>query len=394
MKSEVSPLVAAALFLPWPIWLLRREGGTPPLAVHRGGRVVAACPLARRLGILPGLSPEAALARVPGLALHPYPQEAPALWQDLLRELHALTPWVEPLEPGVALLRLSLPEARLLARGHGARVGVAAWREVALLAAWSAREGEARGVAEGKEEAFLDRLPLHLLRGVGLTPEGLACLRLLGLKRVGELRRWKPPQLAAYLPEAPRLLPYLFGPWRKGVARFLEEETLEAEAFLDPPAEASAGLFRHLGARLFARLEGRAARRAEVEVWAEGLRFRGTWLAREPLHTEEGVRLALEAAFRKGGAGGLPLEAVRARLVGLFRPGFQEGLWRRADEGLKEVLTRFPGAFFRVQVVDPQALAPERGFRLVPWEVEDAALPLAGGGGVRREEAALGGVSG
>jgi protein ImuB len=124
-----------------------------------------------------------------------------------------------------------------------------------------------------------------------------------------------------------------------------------------------------------------------------GLRFRGEHLAKAPLRDEAGVRLALELALRKSGAAGLPLEEVRARALGLFRPSRQEGLWRRAGEGLEAVVARFPGAFLRVEVLDAEALVPEWGFRYGPWEVRDAALPLAPGGGVPGREAPLGAVS-
>jgi protein ImuB len=385
--------VVAALFLPWPVWLLREEAKELPLAVHRGGRVVAVSPLARKLGARPGMALEAAQARVASLLALPYPSQAEAAWRSLLRELHALTPWVEPQGAGIAFLRLTPEEARLLAQGYGARVGVAPWREVALLAAWAAREGEARVVAEGEEGGFLDRLPLHLLRGVGLTPEGLARLRLLGLGRVGELRAWKPHQVAAYLPEGRALLPFLHGPWRREVAPFPEEAALEAHLSLHPPAEASLGLLAHLAGRLARGLAGRAASRVEVEAVGQGLRFRGEHLAKVPIGDEGGMRLALELALRKSGALGLPLEEVRARALGLFRPSRQEGLWRRAGEGLEAVVARFPGVFFRVEVVDLEALAPEWGFRLVPWEVEGAALPLAGGSGVPGRKAPLGALS-
>lgn len=390
---QARPPVVAALFLPWPVWLLREEAKELPLAVHRGGRVVAVSPLARKLGARPGMALEAAQARVASLLALPYPAQAEAAWRALLRELHALTPWVEPQGPGVAFLRLSPEEARLLAQGYGARVGVAPWREVALLAAWAAREGEARVVAEGEEGGFLDRLPLYLLRGVGLTPEGLARLRLLGLRRVGELRAWQPHQVAAYLPEGRALLPYLHGPWRREVARFPEEAALEAYLHLHPPAEATFGLLAHLAGRLARGLGERAASRVEVEGMGLGLRFRGEHLAKAPLRDEAGVRLALELALRKSGAAGLPLEEVRARALGLFRPSRQEGLWRRAGEGLEAVVARFPGAFLRVEVLDAEALVPEWGFRYGPWEVRDAALPLAPGGGVPGREAPLGAVS-
>jgi len=385
--------VVAALFLPWPVWLLKEKAKGLPLAVHQGGRVVAVSPLAQRLGARPGMSLEAAQARVASLLALPYPPQAEAAWRALLRELHALTPWVEPQEPGVAFLRLSPEEARLLAQGYGARVGVASWREVALVAAWSAREGEARVVAEGEEGGFLDRLPLHLLRGVGLTPEGLARLRLLGLRRVGELRAWKPHQVAAYLPEGRGLLRFLHGPWRREVARFPEEAALEAHLSLQPPAGATLGLLAHLARGLARGLEGRAASRVEVEAVGQGLRFRGEHLAKAPIGDETGMRLALELALRKSGALGLPLEEVRARALGLFRPSRQEGLWRRAGEGLEGVLARFPGAFLRVEVLDPEALVPEWGFRYVRWKVQDAALSPAPGSGLPGRKAPLGALS-
>lgn len=387
-------MVAAALFRPWPVWLLVREHPELrglPLAVHRSGRVVALCPRARRLGVREGMGVEVARMRAASLVLLPYPAHAASAWRALLEELHRLTPWVEPLGEGVVLLGLSIPEARLLAAGHGVRVGVANWREVALLAAWAAREGEARGVGENEERAFLERLPLYLLRGVGLTLEGLEKLRLLGLKRVGELLAWTPLQIAAYLPEGRRLLPYLFGPWRKGVARFREEEAVEAWAW---EAEAGPGLFAHLARRLFQGLAGRAASWVRVEAVAEGLSFRGEHLAKGPLRAEGELRLALELAFRRSGALGMPLEAVRAVASGLHRPAWQEGLFPGERRGLAEALARHPGLFWRVEVVDREALAPEWGFRYRAWEVEDAALPATLGGGGADGPAPVGGLPG
>jgi len=388
-------MVAAALFLPWPVWLWRRENPALeglPVAVHRGGKVAALSPLARKLGLREGMALEAARTRVESLQLLPYPPRAEEAWKHLLAELHRLTPWVEALGPGVALLRLTPLEARLLAQGYRARVGVAPWREVALLAAWSAPEGEARAVEEA--EAFLDRLPLRFLQGVGLTPEGLEKLRLLGLKRVGELRRWRPSQVAAYLREGRQLLPYLFGPWRKEVARFREEERAEAEVLLDPPAEASEGLFRHLARLLARKLAGRAAQRVAVVALAEGLALRGEHLVKEPLREEEGLYLALVAAFRRSGAWGMPLGGVRGEALGLLRPARQEGLFQREGEGLKALLAHHPGLFLRVEVVDPDALAPEWGFRYRPWEVGDAALPGTGAGLLRGGTAPVGGLQG
>ncbi|MBW6394668.1 hypothetical protein KZX47_05815 [Thermus sp. SYSU G05001] len=394
-------MVAALLLLPWPIWLLRREDPSLagfPLAVHRGGRVVALCPWARRLGVREGMGLEVARARVAGLKLLPYPPQAEAAWRGLLSELYRLSPRVEALAPGQALLALAPEEAptlpKALAEGYGARVGVAAWREVALLAAWASREGQARWVGEGREGEFLDRLPLHVLRGVGLSPEGLERLRLLGLRRVGELRRFRPPQLLAYLREGKALLTYLYGPWRREVARYPLGEGVEVQAVLEPPAEAHEGLFRHLARRLSGRLAPKTAGRLELLVLAEGLAFRGEDWPKRPVREEEEVYLALVRAFQRSGALGLLLEEVRVRAWDLALPATQEGLFRRGGEGLGPLLARFPGALLRAEVVDPGALAPEWGFRFRAWEVRDEALSPSPRGGLREGKTPVGGLPG
>lgn len=132
----------------------------------------------------------------------------------------------------------------------------------------------------------------------------------------------------------------------------------------------------------------------EVEALAEGLAFRGEDWPKAPLRGEEEVYLGLVRAFRRGGAWGLPLLGVQARALGLVRPALQEGLFQRPGEGLEPLLARFPGALLRVEVVDPGALAPEWGFRLQAWEVEDAASLVSGKGGFGGREAPVGGLSG
>lgn len=394
-------MVAALLLLPWPVWFLRREDPSLrgfPLALHRGGRVVALCPWARRLGVREGMPLEVARVRVAGLRLLPYPPQAEAAWRGLLSELSRFSPRVEALGPGRVLLGLvqeDLPHLpRSLAEGYGARVGVAPWREVALLAAWASREGEVRWVGEGGEEAFLNGLPLYFLRGVGLSPEGLSRLRLLGLERVGEVRRFRPHGLLAYLGEGRALLPYLFGPWGREVARFREEEVLEVWAGLDPPAEAEWGLFRHLAQGLAARLAPRAAGRLEVVALAGGLAFRGEDWPKTPLREVGEIQRALVRAFGRSGAFGLPLEGVGVRAHGLVRPALQEGLFGGREEGLGPLLARFPGALLRVEVVDPGALVPEWGFRYRAWEVRDEASASSPGGGLPRGKAQVGGLPG
>src|SRR5690606_1222748 len=148
--------------------------------------------------------------RVAELQLVDYAEaDLQAAWEALLRELHGFTPWLAPAARGRVFLTLGTAEARQLAEALDAHAGSATSCELAELAALASRAGECRAVPEGGEEAFLARLPLRFLRGVGLGKRALERLSWLGLRTVAELRAWRRAQLAAYLgAEAAPLLPY------------------------------------------------------------------------------------------------------------------------------------------------------------------------------------------
>ncbi|RTI00219.1 hypothetical protein CSW28_06100, partial [Thermus scotoductus] len=127
------------------------------------------------------------------------PAEARGAYQTALpQEEGVYRPRGEALAPGKALLALAPEEAptlpKALAEGYGARVGVAAWREVALLAA--SREGYARlsghltqTLAEGSlplEALLADSQDLVLLSGgrQGFPSALLAQRRLEALDRL------------------------------------------------------------------------------------------------------------------------------------------------------------------------------------------------------------------
>lgn len=133
------------------------------------------------------------------------------------------------------------------------------------------------------------------------------------------------------------------------------------------------GAFPAPGAKPDEKALPRAAGRLEVVALAGGLLFRGEDWPKVPVREVGEVHRALVRALGRSGALGLPLEGVGVRAYGLVRPARQEGLFRRAGEGLASLLARFPGSLLRVEVVDPGALVPEWGFRLRPWE--EAALP-------------------
>lgn len=364
--------VAALLLEPWPLYLARREQpGLPEglLAVIQHGRVVAADPAVRKAGVSLGMRAAAAFSRVPGLCL--VPVESPALhaaWDALLEDFQAWSPWVEPLATGRLLLRVSGAEARLLASAYQARVGFAAYREVALLAALAALPGQVRQMAPGSEAAQTARLPLYLLKGVGLSARSLAWLTHLGQTTLGDLRQWSPEQLRRTLPEFRTLQPFVQGPWHPQVARAQPPERLQAQHSFAlealEPYQFEPGLTRlalQLSQQLQAR--GQAASRLRVLATACGAQYPATRLSKEPLREAGPIYRLARLALAESGALGRPLERLSLELSGLFRPAHQGSLWappRSREKALQAVQARFPEALVQARLLDPYALAADQ----------------------------------
>jgi protein ImuB len=363
--------VAALLFDPWPLYVAYRlNPGLPqePVAVTVGDRVVALSPAARKAGVSPGMRGATARARLAGL--HLVPLGTPLLqatWETLLEEMPAHSPWVEPLRPGRVLLRLDPAAARALAEAYGVRVGFSGYREVALLAALSAYPGQVRAVPRGEEKGWTDRLPLYLLKGLGLGAHSLEWLGQLGQRTLGDLRQWSAPQLERTLPEYRVLQPYLWGPWSPRVGRARIPETLRAqhtfaEAAREPLAfEPALG---RLGEQLSAALgrQGKAAFRLTVRVRAGGRPFQAARQSKVPLQQPGPIYRLARRTLEDTGALGLPLQQIALELSDLRRPGVQGALWESRPQGAaaRAVAERFPGTLVRVRELDPYALAADQ----------------------------------
>jgi nucleotidyltransferase/DNA polymerase involved in DNA repair len=122
-----------------------------------------------------------------------------ALWEEMLDALDAVSPLIDDAGLGLAFLDMHgigdgalawMAQTRaLLARfGHASRLGVGS-NKIAALAA--AHVGDGTICEPGTESEMLAPLPLELL---GIEPETIERLRLLGIERLGEL---------AHLPHGP-----------------------------------------------------------------------------------------------------------------------------------------------------------------------------------------------
>ena len=369
-------MITAMSFEPFSLWCaVQHEPELTGRAVVTVAdeRVMQASPAAREAGIRRGMP--LTTARLHTEALDVVPENAPNLqaeWEILLEALYSVSPWVEPLRLGLMLLRVSEAEAKLLAEQYRARVGMSRFREVAVLAAFATREGEARIVEEDTETAFLKQLPTYFLKGVGLPSDAVTQLHFLGIEHAGDLLAWRVPQLKAFLgKEAEDIIPFLYGPWGEDMRPYQPPQTLEAQYDFDDATCEPAALYpilTHLAERLSARLEGRTAGRLTVRANAQGLEFTASRLAKQPLNSRDTVyRLAL-LALQDTGAQPLGITALCLRLSGLVRPNHQGSLWRTAEnrqKAIEAVTEKFPDALVRFRTVNPYVHAREQQFAVV-----------------------------
>jgi protein ImuB len=218
--------VARVAVVWWPDWPVVAAGAQPgrPAAVVHANRVVAATPVARADGVVPGARRRESQARCPGLevVVHDPDRDARA-WEPVLQALGGVTPLVEASRPGVVtfatrgpsryhggdealavhvvgVVTAALPGRALVAGPAG--VGVADGRFAATLAARRAAQAAhpVLVVPPGGSGAFLAGLPVAVLAG----PEGPAADPVHGGRG-----RLAAPSLAGELVDLAGLLPRL-----------------------------------------------------------------------------------------------------------------------------------------------------------------------------------------
>ena len=360
----------AALFEPFPLWLATWE--TPsleaiPLVSASKGRVVHASKIAKQTGITAGLSLATALTKAPDLeaveAASPYLE---ASWERLVEELSGLTFDLETPKQGRVLMALEPADAAQLAETYQVRVGLAETIQAAVVAALIAPSGRVKRINADDQDTLLDALPLYILRGLGLSAGTRERLQWLGVERVGQLRAWKKAQVSAYLgAEAGELMPYLFGPYRTSLVRYVPAPYITAQLSFEEPTTEPHALYpalEALVAQAIEKLGGRAASRLTVRALSQGLEFKATRVAKTPLQQiRETNRLAL-LALDDTDAQPLGIDELTLELSGLSRPVKQGTLWprkERIEQAVAAVEARYPKTLLRVTEADPYALASE-----------------------------------
>lgn len=382
-------MIAAFCFEPLPLYLARRSDpalGRVPLVHVEEQRVLHANPAARRHGISTGMRLAGAHMRVEGLRVVRYSEpDLQHAWHTILRELHQYTPWLESSVRGRVFARLSPEEAVALAALNDVGVGLADSCEEAELAALAARPGTCKRV-DSEGTAFLQRLPLRFLRGVGVGEGNLTRLQWLGVATVGQLAAWTASQLRSYLgEEGERLLPYLHGPRRTSLLPFRLPEALSRTLTFAKPVREPHQLLPaldHLSGELAGALAGRAARRLTLTATLPGGQRRASRLSKRPLTQARHIRQQALFALHDSRAEGHDIERLTLELATPTRLGAQEALWpqrERRQRALDATTERFPAAAQHLTMLDPYAQAGDLAWR---WESRSDAASSTGDGDV------------
>jgi DNA polymerase IV len=374
-----------------PSWAVERLD--PNLAgraviVLEGPRVIGANSVARKAGVrvlepagkARGLCPEAAFVSFE-------PALFKAAWDMAISSAYQVTPYVEPVRIGLLLLGGITPiEAEAIGAEQQARVGLAASRGTAILAALAAPEGHARVI--GNEPGFLEQTPVYLLRGAGIAVDVIDRLELFGLRTLGEIKaRVTLKQLAAQFGDvAAKLWALATGLPGGPIAVYTPPAQLTAQFEFELPAlepfEWMPGFelvvhqaVTQLGSGL--NLHDRLAGTVTVSVNTVLGFSSAQRVLKDYSRDEKTIRTTAYQALQIALQPGLEVLTIRIALGDLLRPKqTQDSLFailERADvrEAVRKVHTRFPDQIGRLELHRPHAPLPEQRFRFAPMTGEE-----------------------
>ncbi len=362
-----------------PSWALKRlepDLRDKAVVVLEGRRVRGACEQARKAGIrigdaldrARGLCPEVAIAQLEPSAIH-------AAWEAALEALYKVTPWLETPRVGLAFAAgLGVLESEAIATELDVRVGSCGSRGSAWLAALASSKGKAR--VEQHETVFLARVPVYLLRGIGVGEEVIKRLELFGLKTLGDvLERTTPKSLEAQFgKEAKMLIALLRGGDSSPVGLWTPPRSIKTAWVFDPPA-----LEPHEIEPILTPLLARATQQlgsfyvGTVTVTLETML--GASTARQVLKTyTQSAKALLMSLERLTKAVMTGLEVLRLEILfsDLVRPTpVQDNLFgslERPDvlKAIQVVHLHYPEKIGRLEIHRPKAVLPEERFRFEP----------------------------
>lgn len=382
----MSSVLTGCLYIPhFPAWAAARgQRSAAPVAVIQSGRVLACSRKLRTCGITAGMPGSRARALVPGARL--VARDAAleqAVWEEVLHNLNAVTPFVESRGPGLAFFRTGDEQAAgALGERLRAQSAFAPARSYAHLAALRAAPGNTLMVSPCDLSSFLRSFDVDLLMEVGFAGEMTGLMKLFGYGTLGKaaglsLRHLRGQfgaegvRLHSLLHPAVEMPVGLFRPPATIRERYDFEDPVREPGELLPVVEeltrraaASLGaLFcRRVRLILEARGEGGLSRsRVLPEAVSSPRRLFQTaaTLLCDLLQGQEVISMAIEL-------GALQPGALRQSSLFRERPS--------AYEAARAVDRKYPGAMLHA-VLCPHALLEEERARLEPFPLQAPARP-------------------
>jgi protein ImuB len=367
-------MITCLLFTPFPLWLARRHDPTlrnKPLISLERGRVSALTREARACGISKGMSHLAARSMNNEVVTVDFSKATlEHQWQTLLRQLTSYTHRLESPHPGVVFADLAESDTVKLAKTFGVRCGVGETQESAHLFALSGSVGEVR-------RSLSTNTSLKIFLELGVSINVLQRLEYLGIKTVGQLRQWKRSQLHDSLgKESSTLARYLFGPFRRDVARYTPPLRLEVHYTFDESVCEPYQLepvISLLSRRLELALQNKVAARITLVAFASGIPFPETRVTRNPMAGASLIELHALHLLRQSPAAALGIDRLELTLEDLYRFNEQPSLFgnlKQRDEAALYVSERSPNALYKFEQVDAFSPLPEFAWKLVPLSAD------------------------
>lgn len=344
-------------------------------------------------GIRLGMSLREVTALCPeAVIVFPNPVRDAVAFERIIDRLEAISPLVDPVEPGCCYVdlrglgRLYGSPAEIAARLLRAippilrpRAGIAPGTFTSRLAAWQAPPGESLVIPPAEVTAFLAGLPVERLP---LPLTMLRRLERLGLRTLGEFAALPLPAVQAQFgPEGRHAWNLARGRDSAQIYPRVREETVTEELTLPAPATNRGTLLialRQLIIRAFGRpvLRSRNVRQARLRARIEGNR---SWEQVMTLHEPAGRERLIEILNHRLQSAELPgpLEALTLDLTGLTAEtarqetllGSQPRRPRQLAEAIRQLKQRYGvSPLYRVVEVEPWSRIPERRRVLVSYD--------------------------
>lgn len=308
-----------------------------------------------------------------------------AAWADIMEQCHGVSPYIEALHAGIALLDVDHHQPLLdLAHSLNAQAGLAPTRTVAVLAALRAGIGTLRIVSTETMAAFLAEWPVQLLAQLHVSNDSISKLGLFGLTTMANLQMLTRRQLEAQFGNDGTTIHAIVASIaaRTRIPLYQPPPVVDQTTYLDPPErepEALGRVLHHITDIALERLNGLLLGQLDVHVRVRqpaGI-VRASRLLRSPTNAASHVHTVANILLRDVvgpqhycSSIGVTLRLLQAPVphqLGLFLPT------PNAADVAASISRRYPQAIRRVDLHTADAYLPELAYTLVPWPTPHAS---------------------